>query len=326
MSAENIVRFLHSRFAAVLIGMAAIACTCVSYAAGDVIPITGSKGLGFPSANSWLPPCVASLVLNLILCTGIALLMIILNKRFNLTHSTSVLISGLFLIMQAALPSVAGQFYGGTLLCVIVMTGAGILFTTFHNPEATKPVFLIFFLLSLCAFTQYAYVMFIPVFFIGCAQMRILNGRSVTAAILGIITPVWILAGFGLIQFSDIAVPEFTDIFTAVRDREILQMSVTTGVTLLLCVITGAGCMLRTYNYNSNGRSFNGFIYVVSIATIILIFVDYTNVATYMPLLNCCTAYHTSHFFAIHARRLSYIGILTVLAVYAGLYTWSILL
>lgn len=326
MSADNIVRFLHSRFAAVLLGMAAVACAGVSYGAGDVIPITGSKGLWLASANLWLAPGVVSLLLNLLLCCGIALAMIILNKRFNLIHSTSVLFAGLFMVMQSALPSVAGQFYDGTLLCIAIMACSGILFAAFHEPGATRQVFLIFLLLTMCAFTQYAYVVYIPVFLIGCAQMRIVNGRTMTAALLGLITPIWILAGFGLIDIREITLPEFTNIFAAIRNRELLQMSVTTGVTVLLCIMTGAGCMLRTYSYNTNGRTFNGFIYVVSIITIVLVFIDYTNVATYLPTLNSCAAYHTGHFFAIYNRRLSYIGILAVIAIYAGLYTWSLLL
>ena len=306
--------------------MAAIAGTCVSYSLGDVMPIVGSKGLGLPSANSWLPPCVTSLVINLTLSIAVALVVLFLNKRFNLMHTTSVLVVGLFPLIQTALPSVAGQFYGGTLLCSVVMLCSYALFTAFHNPAATRSVYLIFLLLSLGALTQYAYVMYIPVFLIGCAQMRIFTGRTLTAALLGVITPIWILAGFGVINLTEVTLPEFTNIFAALRNRELLQMTVTIGCTLLLCIITGAGCMLRTYSYNTSGRAFNGFIYIVSIATIALVFVDYTNVATYIPLLNCCTAYHTAHFFAIHDKRLSYIGILAVITIYAGLYAWSILL
>lgn len=306
--------------------MAAIAGTCVAYALGDVMPIVGSKGLGLPSASNWLPPCVASLIINLVLSIAVALMVLILNKRFNLMHTTSVLVVGLFPVIQTALPSIAGQFYGGTLLCSVVIFCSYALFTAFHNPVATRSVFLIFLLLSLGALTQYAYVMYIPMFLIGCAQMRILTCRSLTAALLGMITPVWILAGFGVIDLTEVAMPEFTNIFAALRNSELLQMTVTIGCTLLLCFVTGAGCMLRTYNYNSSGRAFNGFIYIISIATIALVFVDYTNVATYIPLLNCCTAYHTAHFFAINDRRMSYLGILAVITTYTGLYVWSVLL
>lgn len=309
-----------------LIGIAALTGISFSYALGNVVPLTGSKGLGLPSANTWLPPGAASLAINLILCLAISLIIVFLNKRFNLTHSTSVLIAGLFLLIQAATPSVTGQFYGGTLLCLVVVSCAALLFEAYHNPEATRAVFIIFFFLALGSLTQYAYVMYIPVFMIGCAQMRILTGKSLTAAILGIMTPPWILAGFGVIGIDDFTLPEFSNIFAALHNRELLHITATIGCTLVLCTVGAAGCMLRTYSYNTRGRAFNGFIYIVSIATIALVFVDYTNVASYIPMLNCCAAYHTAHFFSIHSRRHSYIGILTVIAVYVGLYIWSILL
>jgi hypothetical protein len=306
--------------------MAAIVGVCVSYAGGYVIPITGSFGIGLPSPNNWLQTSITSLILNIVLCCGIVFLIVFLNKRFNLIHSTSVLFAWLFMVMQAAIPVISGQFYSGTILCAVVAVCAGILFSTFNNPGATRSVFIIFLLLSLGALTQYAYAVYIPIFLLGCVQMRIFTGRSLTAAILGIITPVWILTGFGILHPDNFSMPEFTSILSAIRNRELLHISVTTGVTLLLCLFSGAGCILRTYNYNSHGRSFNGFIYLVSISTIIMIFVNYINVTAYLPLLNCCTAYHTAHFFSINDHKLSYIGILTILAIYIGMYVWAILL
>jgi hypothetical protein len=165
-----------------------------------------------------------------------------------------------------------------------------------------------------------------PAFLIGCAQMRILSTRTLTAAIIGMVTPIWILTGFGILNLNDFSLPEFSNIFSALRDRTLLHMTIATGTTIILCAIAGIGCMLRTYNYNTTGRSFNGVIYILSITSIVLVIVDYTNISTYIPLLNCCTAYHVAHFFASHSRRHSYIGIITVLALYIGLYIWSALL
>lgn len=324
MTETDIVRFLHSRFGTAAMMAIAVVAAVISYHEGGVIPIEGSNGIGLPSANEWLPPGVLSLVINLALNIGVALLMVLANRSFNITRSVSALFAGMFLILQMPFPSFLGQFYGGTLLSLIVILSANILFSSFNRTYPLQPVFLIFFMLAAGAFTQYAYVFYLPVFIVGCAQMRIFGFRTVLAAGIGMITPLWILAGFGIISPEDFTVPQFRSVLAALENTELLQMSVSLGFTMLLCMVFVILNVIRTFNYNAQTRSYNGFISLLSIATVLFILFDYRNLAIYVPMLNCCAAFQMGHFFATYNSRRSYIAILCIIMAYVALYLWTL--
>jgi hypothetical protein len=303
----------------------AIVATIVSYYTGNVVDIPGDTGTWLPSADDWLPAGGTSLVINLVLNVLIAAMLILLNKRFNILRSPSDLFAGLFLILQMSLPSFMGQFYGGTLLCFAVLFVTYKLYMAFNRPYPLQPIFLIFFLLTVGAMSQYAYLFYIPVFMIGCAQMRIFSFKTLLAIGIGIIAPVWILWGFDLISLRDIKLPHFVNVFSAIDSKEMLQLLVTVGVTVMATFVFGILNLVRVFNYNSKTRAYNGFISIMSFVTIILVLADYTNSATYIPLLNCCAAFQLGHYFAINNYQRSYIAILGIIAVYIALYWWSVM-
>lgn len=325
MTEHDILRFLHSRFGTMLMMAIAIVATIVSYCTGNIADIPGDTGTWLPSADDWLPVGGASLVINLVLNVFIAVMLILLNKRFNILRSASDLFAGLFLILQMALPSFIGQFYGGTLLCVVVLFLTFKLYMAFNRPYPLQPIFLIFFLLTMGAMSQYAYLFYIPLFLIGCAQMRILNLKTLLAAGIGIITPIWILWGFDLISFKNIELPHIVNVFSAIDSHEMLQLLVTIGITVMATFVFGVLNLVRVFNYNSKTRAYNGFISIMSFITIILVLADYTNSAAYIPLLNCCAAFQMGHYFAINNYQRSYIAILGIIAVYIALYWWSVM-
>ena len=325
MTEHDILRFLHSRFGTMLMMVIAIVATIVSYYTGNIVDIPGDTGTWLPSADDWLPAGGTSLVINLVLNVLIAAMLILLNKRFNILRSPSDLFAGLFLILQMSLPSFMGQFYGGTLLCFAVLFLTYKLYMAFNRPYPLQPIFLIFFLLTVGAMSQYAYLFYIPVFMIGCAQMRIFSFRTLLATGIGIIAPVWILWGFDLISLRDIKLPHFVNVFSAIDSKEMLQLLVTVGVTVMATFVFGILNLVRVFNYNSKTRAYNGFISIMSFVTIILVLADYTNSATYIPLLNCCAAFQMGHYFAINNYQRSYIAILGIIAVYIALYWWSVM-
>lgn len=326
MTEHDILRFLHSRFGTMLMMAIAVIATIVSFYIGNIADIPGDTGTWLPPADDWLPVGGISIVINLSLNILIAVMLILLNKKFNILRSTSNLFAGLFLILQIALPSFIGQFYGGTLLCVVVLFSTFKLYATFNQQFPLQPVFLIFFLLMTGAMSQYAYLFYIPIFMIGCAQMRIFNLRTLLAAGIGIVTPVWILWGFDLISLRNVEIPHFVNIFNAIDSHEMLQVLVTIGVTVLLILVFGVLNLIRVFNYNSKTRAYNGFISILSFITVILVLADYTNLATYIPLLNCCAAFQMGHYFAVNNYQRSYIAILGIVAIYIALYWWSVMI
>ncbi|MCM1517616.1 MAG: hypothetical protein NC117_03135 [Pseudoflavonifractor sp.] len=327
MRESDITRFLSSRYGLLLMTALAVVAAVIAYCHGDVIPIPGAKGLGLPSANEWIQDRPLSLVVNLALNIGIACMLVLINKSFNILRTLTVLYSTLYLVFQSASPSVMGQFYDGTLLCIVILCAMSLLFPTFgqRRPDRRK-IFLAFFLLGLGTLTQYAYALYIPVFLIGCVQMRCLSFKGFMAALIGLVTPVWILWGLGVISLDNVTLPQFAPIFTALDRHEAARFIATVGLTIALIIGFGAFNFIKIYSYNSRARAYNGFIGILALATMVYAMADYTNTAAYIPLLNTCAAVQGAHFFTINPGRRSYIGILTLILLYTALYLWAILL
>lgn len=320
---SDISRFLHSRYAVLTFSILAIFTTYLASSWGKVIPILDNKGLGLLPINHWIEPGYTSMVASLILNFLIILIMIYLNKTFNILRNPTNIFAWMFLILQLPITDITCQLYGGTMLCVVMLICAFILFTSYNNinPHA---IFFIFALISFFAFFQYAFIFYTPILILGCMQMRILNLRIFLAALLGFITPPWILFGFGILDFNNFNLPQFIGIYEQLSLEEVLQMLITISLSVFVCFGAWLANAVKIISYNAQTRAYNGFFAIVSFATILLIFADFTNYIIYIPLLNCCAALQLGHLFTIYESRRSYLGIIVFLMVYFGLYIWGI--
>lgn len=311
----QLTQILHSRVAA--LGAAALLAiiVAVSFFSGDIVPIMGNRGLAFPSTNLWIAFGGLSTCVNIVLLYGIAAGLSALNKAFNIMRSLTSLWAAMFLMFQCGTPMVSGQFSGSSVLAVIFLIVTAELFSCYGNPRRRRPVFLIFFILSGSSFFQYGYMFYIPVVALGMVQMRIMNARTAVAALLGVITPPWILFGTGILTFDDVSWPHFVSSLSAIDRPEVLSQLVATGATALLGIGFFVGNVFKLLSYNARNRAFNGFFAVMMLATIVLLAIDYNNLALYATLLSLLSAYQVAHFFSSRRHPKSYISILVVAAI-----------
>lgn len=322
---KAISNFFHGKSATALVMVVAVLCCLLAWQRGAVAHISGNLGLGLPAPNGWLPFTPLSALVNMGLSLLMALLFIYINRRFNILRSLTALPGTMFLAMLTALPTVTGQFYGGSLLLLIGLWCLSLLYSVYAEPRGQRQVFLIFFLLSAASFTQAAFVFYMPVFLIGCIQMRILNLRTVIAALLGIITPPWILFGFGIVDPRHMEWPQLVVAWSAFDKAEIAHAMAVTVVTVSAGVVFTVANILKILSYNSRVRAYNGFLTLLEIFTAIFILLNFNNFTFYIPLLDCLVAYQIGHFFTYRRSKRSYIPILLLMLLYFGLYVWGIL-
>ena len=149
-------------------------------ATGAVSFSPDNKGTVLSSPGLWIGPAMTSMWVNQAIIAGIMALMIFINKAYNIPRTITLIYATFFAILQTA--------------------------------TSRRRVFLVFFMLSSAVSVQYAFIIYIPVFLIACAQMRIFTLRTVLASLLGLITPWWILIGGGIVAPSDFHLPELTGI------------------------------------------------------------------------------------------------------------------
>lgn len=306
--------------------LVAITIACVYFLSGELVIVSGERGFALPSASEWLSAGWLNFAAALI-AGGLAVFMVVLqNKVWNILRSMTGLYITLFAIMQAATPQYLSQFYSGSILAITVATGLYLLFGQYRSSFAGPHVFLVFMMLSALTATQYCFAVYIPAFLICCAQMRIFDARTIVAALIGIITPWWILFGFGLVTPADLHTPDFRSIFATMDFGDMALTLAIAGFSGLVLILSIALNLLKTIAYNARSRAINGAITVMAIFTILGACIDFSNVPAYIPLLNLCAAVQTAHYFSTHRTDRSWIAIAAIIAVYIGFYICQIIL
>lgn len=321
---NTLTHLLHRRYATILMAMVTVCMAVWAHLQGDNIPDIGDRGLIFPSANLWFGNGTVSLAASVMCICGIAAMVNNLNKNYNLMRSLTSMWGTLFLALMCGTPVFMTGFYGGTLLCLVMCAALPLLYFCHDNKKATRRVFLLFTLLSAAALCQYAYLFFVPVFLVGLVQMRIWCGRTVLAALIGLVTPAWIVFGSGIADLSDINLPQFHSVFSAIRGGESIQTFVTVGVTVLSSFFFLTSNLMRMLGYNARFRAFNGVLALLLPVVTLLLFVDWLNFPVYVPLLTLLGAYQGAHYFTHRRYKHSYIAVLILISLYLALCLWSL--
>lgn len=322
-----LTKFINSRYGAALAVLAMIAATYHAYLCGATEYITGDRGAALPSANKWFTPGVSELWVNIGVNILIMILMVVLNHRYRFIKAMSLLYVGFFAMMQLSYPDMMVQFYSGSVLAVVVLFCLSLLMDCFDSsgPMVNRKVFMIFCLISAGAMLQYAYVAYLPVFIIGCMQMRIFNFRVILAALTGVVTPWIIILGSGFVRIENLHLPQIASIFDAGDLMQLLSLVITLVLTVVLLWSAEILTLFKVLTYNAQKRACNGVLTVTAAVTTLMLLVDYTNITSYIPMLNVCAAFAVSHFFSFHDSAKTYIPVLSLYAVYLALYTWKLI-
>lgn len=325
MREEKITAMMHSRYGFGLLLILSAVATVVAYLHGvGTDTLVSGWGPLFASPSTWF---VSEPLLSLGTAFGlnlfVALLLIYINKNYNVLRSMSLLFAGMFLVMETAHPAFTTHLSDGIIMALVVMLAVVPLYSTFQSPGLTRRVFLSFCMISVGALIDLTCAVYLVAFLLGCFQMRCLNVRTAVAAMLGVVTPWWIAWGFGAFSIADLHMPQMVSLFSVPDGMKLAKVIVYAVVTMALGIGFGMFNLLKIYSYNARTRAYNGFFVVLSLTTLLLMLTDYNRLVIYIPMLNVCTALQIGHFFAINHRKRSYIPILCVIGVYVAFYLWS---
>lgn len=313
-------KFIHSQGMAVLMGAAAVGGAVAAYIMAPSVAEDVDRGILFPSPDMWVyGEPVVSLIVNLVLTIGLALLITVLNRTYNLQTSPSLLDSAMFLTISLAAPASLMHFGSGTVLCAVVMLCVFILFGTYADIYASKNIFLIFMLLSGMTMTQYAFVVYIPVFITGVAQMRALTARTAVAALLGLLTPWWIVFGLGLASPMSAHLPSLEQ-FLDFDIAENAWLLTTCAVSASLLVVAWLGNFPRMIAYNAHRRAYNGMMSVLSLVTMLALCADPGDCAAYAPMLFVCTSVQLGKFLSGRLNRIGLVMAVSIIILFILIY------
>lgn len=260
---------------------------------------------------------------NTLLLLGVAGILASLNRTYNLLRTISVFFVSFFLFITFSVPRIASGLTVGTPLALAVVLCTWILFSLYNVRMSDRRIFLIFTILSCGTLSDWHFAFYIPVFLVGLGQMRIFRFKKVVAAIIGLVTPVWIVWGLDLMPLPRLPHIFFTPPSILMEMPDSWPLLCTAALTMVTGFLTGCVNLLRILGFNARSRSYNGFIAMLGIVTGVFAIVNFTALPVYLPLLNACVALQVGHFFRLTASRRGYIAVLLLLAAYTTLYIWQ---
>ncbi len=320
---QRLSSFVRSKAMSILLAVAAIAMTLCAGPSPCGSDVFAAGQFMLPSPQSWFTSPVEALWVNLCVIILVAAMMFYINRRFNILRSQSVIYSGLFMFMTAATPQIATQFTGSSLLAAAIFGAIILYFSDYNNPARTRPLFLAAFFIGVIGLFCVSAYFYIPVLIIGLVQMRVFSVRSLAAVVIGLLTPVWIIWGLGISEFGYEAAPFFVPVSELVSTQCGIGLIAAVSVTLLAGLTLGSAVLIKILSFNVRIRSLNGLLSVISIASGLLVLVNYSNMQFYVTVLNATVAFQVAHFMRINRKRSGYIAALILISIYTGLYVWS---
>ncbi len=318
-----ITRFTLSNAYTVLLAVVALVMAFAGVSMDVVSPPEGDRGLAIASPNEWFDPDgFATFFATLCLLGCACWALWFMTMQFNILRAYSVSYIGLFLVMTASMPVLTGALQGGALLAPVVLCSMMLLYSCYNAPGNTsRRVFAAFLLTSAGTLVQYGFTVYLPILFVGCTQMRILNLRNIVAALVGIATPWWLWWAF---DYGPVTSPQFIFELEAADLLEALPAVAAIGLTLLVALFAGFFASAKIYSFNARARAFNGFLTVVSVLTAVMLFVDFTNFIFYVTLLNALAAIQVAHCNEIYITRRVYLLMLLLPVAYTAIFIWRV--
>ncbi len=301
-------------------GIIMLVAARVAFQTGEVTYFGFDHGIIFESANLWIPNRWLTMVINTAILLVTALSWMFIIQLFNPFRAMTTLPASFFLVMVASMPDIMDQVYTGTILAMSIVVCLPLLWSSFADVGRLRHIFLLFFILSALSMTRYCFAVYIPVFLLGCVQMKIMSLRTIIACLLGIITPWWIALGVGLIDPQAIRLPDFSRLFSVFDFEGTLNLILVSVTTVVLLVVSWCANFMKVLTLNANLRAFNGSISLIALFTLLAMVADFANAVAYLPTLMLVTSYELSYMFGTNPHDRRYVGILALMAVYLGFF------
>ena len=322
MNHAALTKSLHNRATLAASCVTAVLCMAFYFLHRGFPSAVESYGLAKSWSGVWCANPYIGVGAEAALMVFVMLLMAYLNKAYNLLRKMSMLHCSLFIIMEAATPTLLLTLNSGAALCLSVLICVAILFhASIHESTDTRRIFMVFFLLSAGMAVQYAYMVYIPVFILACIQLKLFSLRALSAIFLGIISPWIMMLGLGAVAPDDLQMPVFAlEMPQWAHPRTVLFLA-TVVTTLALAILALLQNLIKIISYNSQSRAMQSVITTITVVTVVAIVIDFRNIFAYLTMLNCIAAFQLTHMFvAIHNFAKSYLMILIIMLVFVGLY------
>ena len=319
---EHINEYFNGRGFMLFCALMLVAVTVVALAIGVEPTNIQGEGIFFTLQGAFIETGPVSAAINVLCLFATGGILLALNKVFTFVRSMTHLFVSAFFLLQLAHPSGLVSLNAGTLLGLMGAVTLMPLFASFQDSHAQRSIFLIFALVATGVMFHYGFLMLIPVYLLGFANMRVLDFKGMLAMLIGLVTPFWIVMGLGITSPSDAHLPQW-----ALMERP--QLTIQFGMALATSAI-GIALMvmnlLTVVNYRMQPRVYNISLMIMLVMVIITLCLDYHDLAVFLPLLNLMVAVQMAQAYALGASfRFRNLFVLLLMVVCLAVAAFSIL-
>ena len=326
ISFVKINRFVNSRSMVAVAAIIMLLGARMAFQTGDVSYLTSNRGFLVDSPNLWIHDTWLTMAVNTALILVTALSWIFIIQFFNPFRGLTNLTASLFIIMMTSVPDISDQLCTGTVLSAIVPVCLALLWSAYGDIHRLRHIYLLFAILSALAMTQYCFAVYIPMFIVGCAQMKIFRMKTILACIFGLATPWWIVFGLGIFDLSHFHAPHFQNALATMDTDAVVNLVAVSVTTVIIIVAAWVGNFMNIVSLNANLRAFNGSIALMAVFTIVALIADFGNATSYLPTLMSLTAYQIS-FMAVRNKDVqAFVPVVVVMTIYLAFYGMRMLL
>ncbi len=319
---EHINEYFNGRGFMLFCALMLVAVTVVALAIGVEPTNIQGEGIFFTLQGAFIETGPVSAAINVLCLLATGGILLALNKVFTFVRSMTHLFVSAFFLLQLAHPSGLVSLNAGTLLGLMGAVTLMPLFASFQDSHAQRSIFLIFALVATGVMFHYGFLMLIPVYLLGFANMRVLDFKGMLAMLIGLVTPFWIVMGLGITSPSDAHLPQW-----ALMERP--QLTIQFGMALATSAI-GIALMvmnlLTVVNYRMQPRVYNISLMIMLVMVIITLCLDYHDLAVFLPLLNLMVAVQMAQAYTLGASfRFRNLFVLLLMVVCLAVAAFSIL-
>ena len=283
---EHINEYFNGRAFMLLCALALVAVTAVSLSLGVApSPIQG-KGVFYSLQGTLIDAGPVSAGINLLCLLATGAIVLALNKVYTFVRSLTHLFVSAFFLLQLANPSGLVALNAGTLLCLVTSVTLMPLFASFQDGHAQRSIFLIFALVATGSMFHYGFLLLIPAYLLGFANMRALGLKGVLAMLFGLVTPFWIVLGLGIASPADATLP----LWSIKEPPQMSLLMALAAATAVLGIVLAVMNLFTILNYRMQTRVYNIFLIILLVMAVLAAGLDYRDMAVFLPLMNLMVA------------------------------------
>ena len=278
------------------------ACWYIGYNYSIGFPVRSDTG----TSLLWRTVCELLSERNYMYIAGFSLLLLsaALVQRLNFLHVITQGKTTLPFLFFLLLNSINPDFFPVRPISVVfflLLVALLELFGAYQNPAATGRIFKVMFCLALMSLVWPYSLWFVPFFWVGMYQFRILNVRTFAASLLGLFTVFWFVLGW-CVWKQDFAV--FVNLAQCVTDFQLFFVKESWSSNwpsllpvFCLTLFMSIHISLRELESNQKSRHFLSFLLLIGFVSFLLSLLYISDFVDFICIFHLPVSLVAAHFF-----------------------------